>query len=287
MSDSYYIRVRGEVKGPLSREQIVSQIRKKRLGRHHELSADAVTWERAGDIQGLFEPAISSQQPIIEPVAVQTPNSASTTESTKDSASANGWYYAKGRNNLGPVSADELRAMLATSRLLGTDRVWHETLEDWTPAQDLPQFMGSVADAGASSRRSERRSDGKQSVPRATFIEVVMGTSRGASLPDDAIYKYPNLTRYLLIAEGAARILFVVLLLAVVSGFIVIVGQQMQFRDLDIAETIAVVLVAGIALVLQSIMIWLLFISCLAALELVRILIKIEDNTAELSREHS
>ena len=42
MSDSYYVRVRGEVKGPVARSELVSQIRKKRIGRHHEVSTDAV-----------------------------------------------------------------------------------------------------------------------------------------------------------------------------------------------------------------------------------------------------
>ncbi|MFN9977057.1 MAG: hypothetical protein ACK58T_44870, partial [Phycisphaerae bacterium] len=63
MSDTFYVRIRGDVKGPLSRELIVSQIRKKRLGRHHELSEDAVTWQRAGDFPGLFESNIPERDP--------------------------------------------------------------------------------------------------------------------------------------------------------------------------------------------------------------------------------
>ena len=60
MAESLYIRIRGEVKGPWSREQIVALIRKKRLGKHHELSPDAVTWTRAGDFEGLFESTVLS-----------------------------------------------------------------------------------------------------------------------------------------------------------------------------------------------------------------------------------
>ena len=57
----YYIRVRGEVKGPWTEAQIQSQIRRKRIGRHHELSTDATNWQRAGDIAELFESAVPNR----------------------------------------------------------------------------------------------------------------------------------------------------------------------------------------------------------------------------------
>ncbi len=280
MADSYYIRIRGEVKGPLSREQIVSQIRKKRLGRHHELSADAIHWERAGEIAGLFEPAAVPKEETQQNAYSGSVDDAAATVSAPAAGTDAGWYYAKGRNNIGPVTADELRAMLATSRLLGTDRVWHNTLEDWTPAHDLPQFMGSVADPGTNlNTQPEPRSAGRKLVPKATFVEVLMGTSQGASLPDDAIYKYPNLTRYLLIAENALRIIFIILLLAGTTTFVVIVGQNVE--NMEAPLLIGAVIGGGFALVFQAVVVWLLFISCLAVLELIRVLIKIEDNTSQ------
>lgn len=288
MADSFYIRIRGEVKGPLSREQIVSQIRKKRLGRHHELSVDAVHWERAGDIPGLFDATVvlREEQPAVAAAVASVEAADSSGTASAAGATVGGlnadWYYAKGRNNIGPVTADELRAMLATGRLLGSDRVWHSSLEDWTPAQDLPQFMGSVADPGGARGQSSAQQGGsRKSIPKATFLEVLMGTSAGASLPEDAIYKYPNLTRYLLVAEGALRILFLVLLLALTAGFVVVVGDQA--RHLDLPLIIGVVIGAGFALVLQTLLLWLIFISCLAVLEVIRILIKIEDNTSQFT----
>ena len=159
MAESLYIRIRGEVKGPWSREQIVALIRKKRLGKHHELSPDAVTWTRAGDFEGLFESTIPSRD---DDVAYALPASDSDEQQvnaspdkpvTAPSPTDNGsWYYAKGRNSLGPISSQELRSMLATGRLLGSDRVLNETMADWVPAGDLPQFMGSVRDEPERSR---------------------------------------------------------------------------------------------------------------------------------------
>lgn len=284
MADAYYIRVRGEIRGPLSREQVLSQIRKKRLGRHHELSEDAVHWQRASDIPGLFEsPAAAPDESAAAPAAVAaaTDGGPTAVQPAADGDAGAGWYYAKGRNNIGPVTAVEVKSMLATGRLLGTDRVWHSSLDDWTPAQNLPRFMGSVADHGVSGVNPSRQTQGRPSVPKATFLEVLMGTSKGANLPDDAIYKYPNLSRYLLIAEGTCRIMFAILLLAVTAGFIVLVGQQVQTASRNFPVLIGVVIAAGFVLVLQSVILWLLFISCLAALEVIRVLIKIEDNTSQ------
>jgi len=57
--NQYYVRVRGEVKGPWTQAQIQTQIRRKRIGRIHELSTDAAHWQKAGDMPELFEPAVS------------------------------------------------------------------------------------------------------------------------------------------------------------------------------------------------------------------------------------
>ncbi|HQE28034.1 MAG TPA: AIM24 family protein, partial [Phycisphaerae bacterium] len=44
------------------------------------------------------------------------------------------WYYAKGNQQLGPVTTQELQAMAADGRLSPEDLVWKEGLADWTPA---------------------------------------------------------------------------------------------------------------------------------------------------------
>jgi hypothetical protein len=288
MSDSFYFRVRGEVKGPFSREQIVSLIRKKRLGRHHELSADAVIWTRAGEVPGLFESMAPARDEPEVGYAMAVPEMDSK-QDTGDLGrpSSNGsssdddddeWHYAKGRNTLGPVSSHELRAMLATGRLLGSDRVWNSSLADWLPAEDLPQFMGSVREApdrpwAAPSTRESTNNRGQSS----SYFDIVFGLSSGTSLPEGTLYKYPSLTRYLQISESVNRIFFVLGLLGGVAGYI---GAILQSTDEgDPRLVVGTIILGFFAMLVFWLLLWFIFIAAMAGTEFVRVIIKIEDNT--------
>lgn len=287
MSESFYFRVRGEVKGPFSREQIVSLIRKKRLGRHHELSTDAVIWTRAGEVEGLFEsvaPVREEPEPVYATAVPETdsrqdtvaPGRAPSNGSSLDD-SDDEWHYAKGRNTLGPISSNELRAMLATGRLLGSDRVWNSSLADWVPAEDLPQFMGSVREDLQRPRSSSALRGGGNSGGSSSFFDLVFGLSSGTALPEGTLHKYPNLTRYLQISEGINRIFFVLGLLAVAGGYIFTVAGA--FYQDDARFIIGTIVLGFMAMLAGWLLCWFIFIAAMAGLEFVRVFIKIEDNT--------
>lgn len=279
MSEFFYYRVRGEVKGPLPREQITSLIRKKRLGRHHELSTDAVTWKRAGEIEGLFEATPSVEYAI--PVTVEETSRDAGSSETMGSAASGGddeWFYTRGRNSLGPITSHDLRTMLATGRLQGSDRVWNQSLADWVPAEDLPQFMGSVLDEPQKTRNS---STGRGAPSSAPFFDVLFGLSSGTSLPADTIHKYPSLARYILITESIHRILFVLSLLCATGWYVFMVaGAITTLKGPLIAGTIFL----GIFVLLMTYCIlWFIFVAGMAMLEFMRVVIKIEDNTSRES----
>jgi uncharacterized RDD family membrane protein YckC len=54
------------------------------------------------------------------------------------------WFYAQGSNQVGPVAAEQLRAMLADGRLSSSALVWSEGMAAWTAAQAVPEFAGAV-----------------------------------------------------------------------------------------------------------------------------------------------
>ena len=178
MSDSYYIRVRGEVKGPIPKDQVVMQIRKKRLGRHHEVSTDALNWVRAGDVPDLFEPVVAVraavaapiQQPFIE-TSKATGSRIRADESVNQTETE--WFYAMGRNRLGPVTENELRTMLATGRIAGSDLVWNQSLEDWLPASQLPQFASLLpVQTAAQSGHSEQATVGTGTILTSSLFAL-------------------------------------------------------------------------------------------------------------------
>ena len=56
------------------------------------------------------------------------------------------WFYAKNNQQLGPVSDEALRHMLAAGQLSAGDLVWHEGMSSWEPASQVPGF---IAPSGA------------------------------------------------------------------------------------------------------------------------------------------
>jgi hypothetical protein len=283
MSDNFYFRVRGEVKGPFSREQIISLIRKKRLGRHHELSADGVHWQRAGDVEGLFESVIPEERVVAQelqeesrPAAVEPVSSAN--ESSRPLAGGpDDWFYAKGMNTHGPVSAKDLRAMLATGRVLGTDRIWNEALSDWVPASHVPQFMGSIQDTG--NPYVQPASERRLPAPKAGFFDVFFGVSSDTALPDNAFRKFPNLCRYVAIGESVFRVFFVLQVIFACGwlGFSVFEST----RRVSVEMSFVMFAVGIVALALLIGLLWFAFLASMAMLELVKVFIRIEQNTSD------
>lgn len=284
MSDRFFFRIRGEVKGPYAREQIQSLIRKKRLGRHHELSEDAVTWQRAGDVPGLFDPiiaeAIPSQSAPAETAysTLPQPSSIPTSDSTSappSSESDDEWFYAKGRNTHGPVTVRELRALLATGRLFGSDRIWSESLSDWVPAEDVPQFMGSVTQTGTSS--STKQSARSQSSGQTGFWATALCLGV-APLPAASANRFPNLCRFLEISESIQRILFCLLCASASGTWVFLVCSLVYHGNFALA---AGIFLGGLIALLSAILVlWLGFLTSIAMLELMRVQLRIEDNTS-------
>lgn len=55
------------------------------------------------------------------------------------------WYYARGKERLGPVSAETIRHLLQARAIAGETLVWREGMADWSPAARTDEFRGDVA----------------------------------------------------------------------------------------------------------------------------------------------
>jgi hypothetical protein len=57
----------------------------------------------------------------------------------------NQWYYAKGGQQHGPVSAEELKALILSGAINpGSDLVWNPTMTDWLPVSQVPALSGGA-----------------------------------------------------------------------------------------------------------------------------------------------
>jgi hypothetical protein len=61
------------------------------------------------------------------------------------SASGARWYYARGKERMGPVSEETVRHLLQAGAIRGDTLVWREGMADWTKAAGVDEVRGDVA----------------------------------------------------------------------------------------------------------------------------------------------
>jgi uncharacterized protein YkwD len=62
------------------------------------------------------------------------------------------WYYARGRQKIGPLALDGLRSLAGAGRLAPTDMVWQEGTTRWLPAAHVPGLFAAAAPAAPARR---------------------------------------------------------------------------------------------------------------------------------------
>lgn len=57
------------------------------------------------------------------------------------------WHYAKGTQQLGPVTDESLRDLIANGTLSPSDKVWRDGMPHWTPAGSVPELTAAFSAA--------------------------------------------------------------------------------------------------------------------------------------------
>lgn len=55
------------------------------------------------------------------------------------------WYYSKNGNQLGPISAEEIKSKLSTGEIGSADLVWKDGMADWVPASQVGELRSLVS----------------------------------------------------------------------------------------------------------------------------------------------
>lgn len=58
------------------------------------------------------------------------------------------WYYARGTERVGPLTLEQLRALVASGQLRREDNVWADGMPQWTPAGSRPELFGPAGTTG-------------------------------------------------------------------------------------------------------------------------------------------
>src|SRR5688572_5976879 len=62
--------------------------------------------------------------------------------------STDGWYYAQNNQQLGPVSLEALRGMVASGQVGAADLVWTQGMAQWQPARSVPEVGSALLGGG-------------------------------------------------------------------------------------------------------------------------------------------
>jgi hypothetical protein len=168
MSEVYYLRWRGLVSGPFPAEEIRNMLAEARITKHHQVSTDRQLWMPLFESEWFISDCRGSPAPQrSEPAEAQAPSgihvpSKSQGVVTKLSLRAKlkkrvealasdtteRWYYAENGESMGPVSADELRSLVASGRIDRDTFVCKEGEQQWENAGErFPDFWASAVPA--------------------------------------------------------------------------------------------------------------------------------------------
>jgi hypothetical protein len=185
MSDTYYIRVRGRVQGPVDLDRLKELASKGQLNRSHELSKDSKSWIPAGNVKEVFERPSK--------VIVQTVNQASTTQPSGPPSVSSGlpsntnpyatspqsmireWHYTINGAQMGPVATAEIIELIQHKSLARDDLVWKNGMPQWTQATYLPEFVAAFSNSKKSRKVFETGVGERKSKAVAIVLLLLFG----------------------------------------------------------------------------------------------------------------
>ncbi len=167
LQQEFYIRVRGQVHGPLTVERLHKMALNGRFARYHHVSEDGVTWHRASEYPELF-PKTSGKRKSRK--STESPDDGEIQLAVAvDEPDEGLWYYARGQERSDtPVPFSQLKTMASAQVITEQDHVWTEGLPTWVPAASVAGLFersdnGIGVDDTPRNRTRVRRSDSDRS----------------------------------------------------------------------------------------------------------------------------
>lgn len=183
MSEQFYVRIRGRVQGPYDTAKLQSLVRRGQLSRMHEVSNDGSLWRPAAEFPELFTTPVAVQ-------AVATATQDHSHHSDKEielegpAGGISEWFYAVNQEQKGPVSFDQLKALVQSGVVTASSLVWREGMAEWTPAEVVPGIRGLAVGGtrhnesdGKGSLDSESLRTLKETLPWVSFLVICVITT--------------------------------------------------------------------------------------------------------------
>ena len=154
-SETMFVRRRGKVEGPWTRNKLKSEMKLRKLSRFHEVSIDKKSWVRAESLDWLFVKAKVRQktkQPDVEvPINRDKADSNISTAAESISVAAGHddgkWFIGINGKEIGPIAKAEVQRKIISGEAGKRDLVWHDGYADWLPLAHVPEFVSLLNQA--------------------------------------------------------------------------------------------------------------------------------------------
>ena len=150
-TDSWYVRARGRVLGPLTWAQLLSLRDRGQLARFDEVSQDRQDWMGADRVPRLFPQAETSRSRrslsdgVAEYIVMEDEHAASGTKTGRRAIEDDSdWYFARDGAQQGPVWLSKLQRMADAGEIGPTTLIWRDGLEQWTPGSQVQELSFPV-----------------------------------------------------------------------------------------------------------------------------------------------
>ena len=126
-NERFYVRFKGRVLGPLTREKTVDLAKRGQITKQHELSPDGVAWKLAQEFPELFERerAVANQATVRERQQ----------ESSAPEAPTEEWYAHFDDSNQGPVDVKGMKNWIALGMVKKDTMIWRPGMAEWQSAE--------------------------------------------------------------------------------------------------------------------------------------------------------
>jgi hypothetical protein len=127
MSDHrYFLRFKGRVLGPFTRDKALDMVKRGQITRQHELSQDGSNWSLAETFEEFF-PANRGKTVVNATEAIIVADPVSNPKQTE-------WFAHLDGSNQGPVDESVIRSWIAAGKVTGNTMIWRSGMESWLEA---------------------------------------------------------------------------------------------------------------------------------------------------------
>ena len=151
-NDRFYVRFKGRVLGPLTREKTLELAKRGQITKQHELSPDGVAWKKADEFPGFF----TSERAVANQTAVREKQQ----EVSAPDVPSEEWYAHFNNSNQGPVDLKGMKNWIASGKVNKETMIWRPGMSEWQSAELIRAEWFGASNAGKSiSQQPQTHSD--------------------------------------------------------------------------------------------------------------------------------